>query len=121
MDNTQDYVNEGSASKLKRLLDRVSDIMRLGYYSIRTDEACIAWMIRLIVFHNKRHPKDMGQPEIEAFLSGLASEGNVAALTQNRAFHAILFLWRAGAQEEQANMRFPVISRGREDCRASSW
>ena len=94
MDNTQDNVNEGSGPKPKKLLDRVREIMRLKHYSIRTEEAYTAWIIRFIVFHNKRHPKDMGQPEIEAFLSSLASEGNVAASTQNQAFHAILFLYR---------------------------
>ena len=94
MENTQENVNEGSASKPKKLLDRVREIMRLKHYSIRTEEAYIDWMVRFIRFHNKRHPKDMGPSEIEAFLTYLASKANVAASTQNQAFHAILFLYR---------------------------
>ncbi len=68
--------------------------MRLKHYSIRTEEAYVHWIIRFILFHNKRHPKDMGPPEIETFLTHLAAEANVAASTQNQAFHAILFLYR---------------------------
>ena len=94
MGNTQDNVNEGSGPKPKKLLVRVREIMRLKHYSIRTEEAYIGWMVRFIVFHNKRHPKDMGPSEIEAFLTHLASEANVAASTQNQAFDAILFLYR---------------------------
>ena len=69
MDITQENVNEGSASKPKRLLDRIREIMRLKHYSIRTEEAYIGWMVRLQVhpLSQQRHPKDMGAPEIEAF------------------------------------------------------
>jgi len=81
-------------NKPKKLLDRAREILRVRHYSIRTEEAYIAWMRRYILFHNKRHPKDMGPAEIEAFLSHLAIEGNVAAATQNQAFHALLFLYR---------------------------
>ena len=80
--------------KPKKLLDRAREILRVKHYSIRTEQAYIGWMYRYIIFHNKRHPKDMGVPEIEAFLSYLAVEGNVAASTQNQAFNAILFLYR---------------------------
>ena len=93
MDKTQDNVNEGSSRKPKKLLDRARVILRLKHYSIRTEEAYIGWMVRFILFHNKRHPKDMGPPEIEAFLTHLAAEANVAASTQNRAFHASLLLF----------------------------
>jgi integron integrase len=94
MDKTQANVNEASTPKPRRLLDRVREIMRLKHYSIRTEEAYLNWKVRFILFHNKRHPKDMGPAEIEAFLTHLASEANVAASTQNQAFHAILFLYR---------------------------
>lgn len=78
----------------KRLLDRVREVLRIKHYSIRTEEAYTGWIVRYILFHNKRHPKDMGATEIEAFLSHLAVEGNVSASTQNQAFNAILFLYR---------------------------
>ena len=78
----------------KKLLDRAREILRLRHYSIRTEEAYIGWMLRYIFFHNKRHPKDMGIPEIEMFLSHLAIEKNVAGSTQNQAFNALLFLYQ---------------------------
>jgi Phage integrase, N-terminal SAM-like domain len=54
----------------------------------------VQWIVRYILFHNKRHPKDMEVPEIEEFLTHLAVEGNVIAATQNQALNAILFLYR---------------------------
>jgi integron integrase len=78
----------------KRLLDQVRDAVRLKHYSIRTEEAYINWVKRYIVFHNKRHPAEMGAPEIEAFLTHLAVKETVAASTQNQAFSALLFLYR---------------------------
>ena len=77
-----------------KLLDRVAAKTRLLNYSIRTEQAYVDWIRRFILFHNKRHPKDMGGPEIEAFLTYLAVEGEVAASTQNQAFSAILFLYQ---------------------------
>jgi hypothetical protein len=57
----------------KKLLDRVRDTIRLKHYSIRTEEACVNWITRFILFHNKRHPREMGIAEIEAFLTHLAA------------------------------------------------
>ena len=79
----------------KKLLDRAREIMRLRHYSIRTERSYINWMRRYILFHHKRHPQDMGPAEIEAFLTHLAVEGKVARSTQNQAFNALLFLYRA--------------------------
>jgi integron integrase len=76
-----------------KLLDIVRNKIRLKHYSIRTEEAYVSWIKRYIYFHNKRHPKDMGKKEIEAFLTDLAVKGNVAASTQNQAFSALLFLY----------------------------
>ncbi len=76
-----------------KLLDQVRQKIRLRHYSIRTEEAYVSWIRRFILFHNKKHPKDMGQKEVEAFLSYLAVERKVAASTQNQAFNAILFLY----------------------------
>lgn len=78
----------------KKLLDQVREVIRLKHYSIRTEEAYVNWIRRYILFHNKRHPREMGSLEIEAFLTHLAVNENVAASTQNQAFNALLFLYR---------------------------
>src|SRR5437660_2957921 len=75
-------------------LDRVRAVIRARHYSRRTEGAYVAWIRRYILFHDKRHPTDMGAPEITRFLSSLAVEGNVAASTQNQALSALLFLYR---------------------------
>ena len=67
----------------RKLLDRVRDAVRLKKYSYRTEKAYVNWAKRYILFHQKRHPEEMGRDEIEAFLTHLAVEGNVAASTQN--------------------------------------
>lgn len=77
-----------------RLLDVVRERIRLKRYSIRTENAYIHWIRRFILFHGKRHPREMGAPKVEAFLSDLAVQRNVAASTQNQALAAILFLYR---------------------------
>lgn len=77
-----------------KLLDQVRDLIRLKHYSIRTEQAYLGWIRRFILFHHKRHPKEMGKTEIEAFLTHLAVQKNVAASTQNQAMNAILFLYR---------------------------
>ena len=84
----------------KKLLEQVSDQIRLKHYSYRTEETYIQWIRRYILFHNKRHPKEMGVPEIEAFLSHLAVEGNVSASTQNQALSALLFLYKHVLKQE---------------------
>jgi Phage integrase, N-terminal SAM-like domain len=78
----------------KKLLDRVRDAIRLKHYSYRTEQTYVQWIRRFILFHNKRHPQEMGVPEIEAFLTHLAVTENVAASTQNQAFSSLLFLYR---------------------------
>jgi integrase len=76
-----------------KLLDRVRQCIRLKGYSIRTEKSYVSWIKRFVLFHGKRHPRDMGKPEIEAFLSHLVMKRNVASSTQNQAFNAILFLY----------------------------
>lgn len=78
----------------KKFLDQVRDVTRRKHYSIRTEEAYVHWIKRFIIFHNKRHPKEMGAAEVEAFLTHLAVDGCVAASTQNQALAALLFLYR---------------------------
>jgi integron integrase len=77
-----------------RLLDRVRIAIRARHYSLRTEEAYVAWIRRFVLFHGKRHPKEMGEPEINAFLSHLATSDHVASNTQNQALAALLFLYR---------------------------
>ncbi len=83
------------AGQPPKLLDRVRAAIRARHYSIRTEEAYVGWITRFILFHNKRHPSEMGEPEINQFLTHLAVQGNVAASTQNQALCALLFLYRA--------------------------
>jgi len=65
----------------KKLLDQVREAMRLKHYAYRTEETYVQWIRRYILFHNKRHPKEMGRPEIEAFLTDLAVNQQIAAST----------------------------------------
>jgi predicted aldo/keto reductase-like oxidoreductase len=77
-----------------KLLDQVRDRIRTMHYSVRTEEAYVEWIRRFILFHQKRHPAEMGKDEIEAFLSHLAVKGNVTASTQSQAKAALLFLYK---------------------------
>jgi integron integrase len=81
------------SSQAPRLLDRVRERLRLKHYSLRTESAYLGWIKRFIHFHGKRHPSDLGKKEVEAFLTHLALERNVAAATQNQALSALLFLY----------------------------
>lgn len=77
-----------------RLLDQVSERIRLRHYSIRTEQAYVGWIRRFILANGRRHPGELGAKEVEAFLTRLATQGNVAAATQNQALSAWLFLYR---------------------------
>jgi integron integrase len=102
-----------------RLLDQVREAIRIRHYSIRTEQAYVQWIRRFILFHGKRHPRELGAPELTAFLSNLAMQANVAASTQNQALHAILFLyrdvlkmnlpWLADVQRAKKPQRLPVV------------
>ncbi len=72
-----------------KLLDRVRWHLRIKRYSIRTEQAYLDWIRRYIVFHEQRHPADMGEAEIAAFLSHLAIDGKVAAATQSSPREAV--------------------------------
>lgn len=77
-----------------KLMERLPTAIRLRHFSPRTEEAYTAWVRRYIVFHQMRHPDEMGEREISDFLAFLASEQSVAASTQNQALAALLFLYR---------------------------
>jgi integron integrase len=77
-----------------KLLDQVRHVIRKKHYSIRTEQAYLQWIKRFILFHNKRHPKDMGEKEISQYISYLATDRKVASSTQNQAMNAIVFLYK---------------------------
>jgi len=97
----------------------VRDRLRVKHYSLRTETQYIQWVRRFILFHGKSHPRDMGATEVEAFLTHLAVEGQVAAFTQNQALSALLFLyrevlgmdlpWLEGVVRAKAPRRLPVV------------
>jgi integron integrase len=86
-------------SRPRKLLDQVRDAIRLKHFSYRTEQTYVQWIRRYILFHDKRHPKDMGVPEIEAFLTHLAVKECVAATTQNQALSALIFLYKQVLQQ----------------------
>lgn len=86
---------EAVAPAKPRLLDRVREAIRSRHYSPRTEKAYVFWIRRFIVFSGRRHPDTMAEPEITRFLEALATRLRVSASTQNQAFSAILFLYRA--------------------------
>jgi integron integrase len=85
---------ETMAQRPKKLLDHVRDALRLKHYSRHTEDAYVTWITRDIFFHDKRHPKEMGAADIEAFLTHLAVQQKVAASTHNQALSALLCLYR---------------------------
>jgi site-specific recombinase XerD len=77
-----------------RLREQLREVVRFKQYSARTGEAYWVWIRQFILFHGKRHPREMGKAEVESFLSHLASVKKVAAATQNQALNALVFLYR---------------------------
>src|SRR5688572_7603322 len=75
------------------LLGRLRLVLRTMHYSERTEEAYTSWVRRFILFHRKRHPREMGATEVSAFLSHLATDKRCSASTQNQALSAIVFLY----------------------------
>ncbi len=106
-------------SQAPKLLDQVRGKIRLKHYSIRTEQAYVDWIKRFILHFGKRHPRELGAADVEAFLTHLAVAGNVAASTQNQAKSALLFLYREVLETElpwldnveraRAPKRLPVV------------
>ena len=101
-----------AAPQQPRLLDLLRQRIRVLHYSIRTEQAYVDWARRFILFHGKRHPRDMGAPEVMAFLTHLAVERNVAASTQNQAKAAILFLYKEVAARPALAGRGGICQKG---------
>ena len=104
----------------KKLLDLVRDKIRFKHYSMSTEKTYVHWVKHYILFHNKRHPIEMGKNEIETYLTKLATKDNVSPTTQNQAFSAILFLykevlgldvseWNIQALRAQERKHIPVV------------
>jgi len=101
------------------LLGRMRARLRTRHYSKRTEEACVQWVRRFIVFHERRHPRTMDSRDIAAFLSHLATNAKVSASTQNQALAAILFLFRhtlggdvgfvTGVDRAKRPVRLPIV------------
>ncbi len=83
-----------SAPHAPMLLEVVRERIQAKHYSRRTEEAYTNWIKKFVFFHHKQHPRDMGAPEVEAFLTDLAVNGKVSASTQTQALSALLFLYR---------------------------
>jgi integron integrase len=113
------FSDKNTTTKPPKLLDQVRDRLRVKHYSIRTEHTYVDWIKRYILFHGKRHPKDMAARDVEAFLTHLAVQGRVAASTQNQAKSAILFLyrevleiqlsWLDNVTQAKAPKRLPVV------------
>src|SRR5437667_6073707 len=84
----------GAAPRAVKLIDVVRDALRARHYSRRTEKAYIGWIRRYILFHGKRHPRELGAAEATRFLTALAVDAKVSASTQNQALAALLFLYR---------------------------
>jgi len=91
---TADIDKPVSHSAGPRLLDRVRDRIRAKHYSIRTEHAYLEWIKRFVRFHGKRHPSELGAEHVEAFLTHLAIDLNLAAASQNQAQSALLFMYK---------------------------
>ena len=80
----------GPQQSKPKLLDQVRQLMRLRHYSLRTEEAYVGWIRRYILFHGKRHPRELDEKDVSEFLSSLAINTRVAASTQNQHVKALL-------------------------------
>ena len=112
-------VSERSFVRNPKLLDQVRDVLRRKHFSLRTEQAYVGWIKRFILFHGKKHPREMAEKEVTEFLNHLAREGRVAASTQNQALSALLFLytevlneklaWLEGVERVKRPARLPVV------------
>lgn len=100
-------------------LEQVRNAIRVRHYSIRTEQAYVGWIKRFILFHGKRHPREMGDADVASFLTHLAVNDRVAAATQNQALNALVFLYKVvldrplgkiqGAIRAKKPQRLPVV------------
>jgi site-specific recombinase XerD len=118
-DNVLEQTRPDYGVRPPRLLDQLRDVIRVKHYSIRTEKAYVDWVRRFVHFSGMRHPRDCGAADVEAFLTHLATQGQVAASTQNQARSALLFLykevlqcelpWLDGVETAKRPARLPVV------------
>jgi integron integrase len=107
-----------------KLLDQVRTVIRVKHFSLSTERAYVSWIRRFILFHNKRHPNEMAEPEIRQFISHLAVDAKISASTQTVALSALLFLYRdvlkkelpyiAHIERAKPSKKLPVVFTRRE-------
>jgi len=100
-----------------KLLEQYRERLRVKHYSLRTEDAYLHWVRRFIYFHGKRHPREMGGPEVEAFLSHLAAAGRVAPSTQNQALAALLFFFAKSCRRSSRGWTGWCAPSARRACR----
>jgi integron integrase len=113
------YAMSDLMSSMTQLLDQAREEIRLKHYSIRTEQVYLDWIKRFVLFNDKKHPRELGAAEVEAFLTHLAVNGKVAASTQNQARSALLFLykevletelpWLENVEKARAPRKLPVV------------
>jgi len=109
----------GEGEGAPRLFDEIRRVLRVKHYSFRTEKVYLGWIRRFILVNGRRHPRSMGAPEVEAFLSSLAVDGQVSASTQNQALSALLFMykevlgielpWLEGVTRAKRPRRLPTV------------
>ena len=72
------WETETVSTKTPKLLDRMRQVMRVKHYSLRTEKSYVYWVRRYIFFHNKRHPQEMGEKEVQSFLTYRAVDQRVS-------------------------------------------
>lgn len=97
-----------------KLLERVRGAIRVRHLSLRTEKAYLQWIRRYILFHRKRHPLEMGEKEINEFLTHLAVEKRVSPSTQTQALCALLFLYRTVLEREIGDLELVRAKRRRK-------
>ena len=98
--DAQPVAQNDLVNRKPRLLEQVCQAVRTRHYSLRTEAAYVHWIKRFILYHHKRHPMEMGEQEINEFLSHLAVQEHVASSTQNQALCAIIFLYKHVLKKE---------------------
>jgi len=94
-----------------KLLDEVRNVIRLRHYSPRTEESYINWIRRYILFHNKKHPRDLNEKDIRDYLNHLSLKQNVSYSTQNQALNAIIFMYKNVITKDIGSIKFEKAKR----------
>jgi len=94
-----------------KLFDQVRDVMLKKHYSIRTEQSYVNWIKQYIIFHKKRHSKDMGEREISHFPFHLATDKNVASSTQNQTLNALVFFYTCSSDRLSEDPRRGKVRR----------